>query len=153
LIVEVHATMNATLLKFGFPSTRLREFEHWCILRRPAQVTLGALVLASKHDATSLGTLPLAAYAELQSCTSTIETALKRFRPYDKINYLALMMVDPHVHFHVIPRYANEQHFEGVTFPDASWPGIPDLKTSPILDETTRKKLHTCLLDAFAFVV
>ena len=33
-------------------------------------------------------------------------------------NYLMLMMVDPHVHFHVIPRYAAPQRFEDVDFPD-----------------------------------
>jgi diadenosine tetraphosphate (Ap4A) HIT family hydrolase len=145
--------MNATLLRFGYPATLLREFEHWCILRRPAQVTLGALVLASKHDATSLGALPKAAYAEMQICTSAIETALKRFRPFDKINYLALMMVDPHVHFHVLPRYAQVQNFEKVSFPDPGWPGVPDLKSFPMLDEPTQTKLHACLLDALAFVV
>jgi diadenosine tetraphosphate (Ap4A) HIT family hydrolase len=152
LIADVIA-MNATLQKFGHPHTLLKEFEHWCILRRPAQATLGALVLASKHHATSLGALPVEAHAELHNCTSAIEAALNRFRTFDKINYLALMMVDPHVHFHVLPRYAVSQNFEGVTFPDAGWPTIPDLKAAPKLDETTLKKLHVSLLDAFAFVV
>jgi diadenosine tetraphosphate (Ap4A) HIT family hydrolase len=145
--------MNATLVKFGYPNTLLREFEHWCVLRRPAQATLGALVLASKLDATSFGALPLAAHTELHTCTATVEAALQRFRPYDKINYLALMMVDPHVHFHVLPRYAKQQRFEGSLFADSGWPGVPDLKASPVLDEPTQMKLHTCLLDAFAFVV
>ena len=30
------------------------------------------------------------------------------FCAYERINYLMLMMVDPHVHFHVIPRYSGE---------------------------------------------
>ena len=145
--------MNPTLQKFGYPHTLLMDFEHWCILRRPAQATLGALVLGSKHLATSLGTLPPEAHAELQACTSTLERALTLFRPYDKINYLALMMVDPQVHFHVLPRYGATQEFEGVTFADIGWPGMPDLKAAPELTVTTQKALHASLLDAFAQVV
>lgn len=145
--------MNPTLEKFGYPHTLLREFEHWCILRRPAQATLGALVLGSKHGATSLGMLPAEAHTDLHACTSTLERALTLFRSFDKINYLALMMVDPQVHFHVLPRYATPQVFGGVVFPDPGWPGMPDLKAAPDLSDATQKALHASLLDAFAQVV
>jgi diadenosine tetraphosphate (Ap4A) HIT family hydrolase len=145
--------MNATLEKFGYPGTLLGKFDHWCILLRPQQVTLGALVLASLHDAPSLGTLPRAAHAELHDCTASIERALNAFRPYDKINYIALMMVDPHVHFHVLPRYGTSQIFGDATFTDAGWPGIPDFKSAAKLSEATWKTLHASLLDAFAQVV
>lgn len=145
--------MHATLIKFGYPETLLKEFSHWCILRRPAQVTLGALVLVSKHEATSLGALPAAAHAELKDCTSSIEKALMNFRPFDKINYLALMMVDPHVHFHVLPRYSSNQTFGDVTFIDSGWPGVPDLKQVPDLSDDITRQLQTSLLDAFGQVV
>ncbi len=45
--------MNPTIEKFGYPATLLREFEHWLVLLRPAQVTLGLLVLAANSDATA----------------------------------------------------------------------------------------------------
>ena len=146
-------TMHATLKKFGYPETLLKDFTHWVILRRPVQATLGALVLISKHEATSLGSLPIEAHAELKGCTSALEKALTAFRRYDKLNYLALMMVDPHVHFHVLPRYASDQVFDGVTFADKGWPGVPDLKLSPELSSQTTNLLHTSLLDAFGQVV
>ena len=38
-----------------------------------------------------------------------------------------LMMVDPNVHFHVIPRYEGERSAEGVTVVDAGWPKAPAL--------------------------
>ena len=41
-----------------------------------------------------------------------------------------LMMVDPHVHFHVIPRYNGTLEWNGFTFPDSGWPGPPDLKSA-----------------------
>jgi len=37
------------------------------------------------------------------------------------------MMVDPDVHFHVIPRYAAPPSFGGTAFADAGWPGPPNL--------------------------
>ena len=145
--------MHATQKKFGYPQTLIKDFTHWCILYRPVQATLGALVLVSKHDAVSLGTLPSAAYIELADCTRVLEKALMAFRPYDKLNYLALMMVDPHVHFHVLPRYAKVQTFDDAVFPDTGWPGAPNLKEAPLLSDQTVKKLHTSLLDAFGQVV
>ena len=38
-----------------------------------------------------------------------------------------LMMVDPNVHFHVIPRYSEPRSWNGIEFPDAGWPGPPEL--------------------------
>ena len=140
---------HATLLRFGYPATCLVEWEHWAALLRPQQVTLGALVLASRHDVTSLAALPDGAYAELQTATKTIETGLRTFRPFDKINYLCLMMVDPQVHFHVLPRYSSEQVFADTPFKDTGWPGLPDLKFANELSQTVREALHRTLVDAF----
>ena len=119
--------MNATIAKFGWPATLVAEFDHWVVLLRPAQPTLGSLVLAAKGDATAFGELPGAAHAELKTVTAAIEAALTRAVKYAKINYLMLMMVDPHVHFHVIPRYDGERSAAGLTIADAGWPGQPDL--------------------------
>lgn len=128
--------MNETIEKFGFPATLLRELEHWVILLRPAQPTLGSLVLAAKSDVTDFSALPHGAHAELAEATLAIETALGEFVDYAKINYLMLMMVDPNVHFHVIPRYEGSRMFEGVEYTDAGWPKQPDLAHAVTLDGT-----------------
>jgi diadenosine tetraphosphate (Ap4A) HIT family hydrolase len=126
--------MNSTIEKFGWPATLIAEFTHWVVLLRPVQPTLGSLILAAKSDAMAFGDLPAEAHAELKTVTATIEAALGKAVGYAKINYLMLMMVDPHVHFHVIPRYEGEQSAAGVTVPDAGWPGQPDLGTAVKLD-------------------
>jgi diadenosine tetraphosphate (Ap4A) HIT family hydrolase len=125
---------NATMRKFGYPDTLVREFDHWAVLVRPAQVTLGSLVLTSTSNATAFSDLPLDAFAEQRVAVKTIETALASFCKYERINYLMLMMVDPNVHFHVIPRYSEPRLWERVEFPDAGWPGFPELKLIVQLD-------------------
>lgn len=119
--------MNKTIDKFGYPGTMLREWDQWILLLRPAQPTLGSCILAAKSEATAFGALPPEAHAELATITAEIEAALRRAIDYDKINYLMLMMADPHVHFHVIPRYEGVRTLDGVVFPDAGWPAVPQL--------------------------
>ncbi|HYE26905.1 MAG TPA: HIT family protein [Allosphingosinicella sp.] len=119
--------MNETILRFGYPATLIEEYDHWVVLLRPAQPTLGSFVLAAKGEATSFPDLPEAAFAELRAAAADIEDALTAAVRHEKINYLMLMMVDPHVHFHVIPRYEGERSAAGVTVIDVGWPKVPDL--------------------------
>jgi len=142
--------MNATMAKFGWPGTLVREFDHWVVLARPAQATLGSLVLAAKSDALAFGELDGAAHAELKTASSAIEAALSRVVGYGKINYLMLMMVDPHVHFHVIPRYEGSREFGGKDFTDGGWPGPPDLGKAVLLEGAELAALTDWLRQAFS---
>ncbi|MBP2301127.1 HIT family protein [Azospirillum picis] len=118
---------NATMRKFGHPRTLVAETACWTVLLRPQQVTLGSLVLACREPATGFGQIGPRAFADLELAVAGVEAALKAFVAYEKINYLMLMMVDPDVHFHVIPRYDGERAFGGLTFRDHGWPGQPAL--------------------------
>ena len=140
---------NATMKTFGYPATLIREFDHWAVLVRPAQVTLGSLILVSTSDATAFGDLPAGAHAELGRVVPAIEAALQSFVQYQKINYLMLMMVDPHVHFHVLPRYAGSRDWNGLPFPDHGWPGPPDLKSATTLQPDTLALLREALAGRF----
>jgi diadenosine tetraphosphate (Ap4A) HIT family hydrolase len=128
------AGMNETIRKFGYPETLIEEFDHWLILLRPAQPTLGSLILAAKSDVTAFADLPDAAFAELAIVSRAIETALDAAVAHEKLNYLMLMMVDPHVHYHVIPRYDGARAHDGVAFADHGWPKLPDLAQAVTLD-------------------
>jgi diadenosine tetraphosphate (Ap4A) HIT family hydrolase len=127
--------MNQTIRRFGHPATLIADYPHWVVLLRPDQPTLGSLVLAAKSDATAFADLPAAAFAELAQVTRAIETALTGAVAYDRINYLMLMMVDPNVHFHIIPRYDGTRSEVGLTIADKGWPKAPALGEAVTLDD------------------
>lgn len=141
--------MNPTIEKFGYPSTLLTEFEHWLVLLRPAQVTLGSLVLAAKKQSTAYADLPREAFAEQADVVAAIERALASFIAYERINYLMLMMVDPQVHFHVIPRYSEPRAWNGLIFRDGGWPGPPRLDSAIKLDAEQLTALVTDVASSF----
>ncbi|PTQ11456.1 HIT family protein [Sphingomonas oleivorans] len=126
--------MNETIHRFGYPETLIAEYPHWVVLLRPEQPTVGSLVLAAKGDAEAFGDLSPEAFSELATVIAAIEQALTQAVNYQKINYLMLMMVDRHVHFHVIPRYDGERMVAGISLPDAGWPKAPALGQSVALD-------------------
>ena len=148
---DLHAgeqALNATMRKFGAPDSRIMGYEYWSVLLRQPQVTLGALVLAAHGPATRWAGLDPRSFAELYRVVSELEAALRSAFHCEKMNYLMLMMVDPHVHFHVIPRYAGPRQFAGRTFVDAGWPGPPDLakgnETDPGVNDRIRRELQGC---------
>lgn len=140
---------NPTMLKFGYPGSLIREYAHWAVLLRPAQVTLGSLVLAARSEAQAFADLEPAAFAELAVVIPEIEKALSSFTNYERINYLMLMMVDREVHFHVIPRYSQPQHWNGIELIDHGWPGPPQLKVAFEFDPDRSTALRDALRAIF----
>ncbi len=63
--------------------------------------------------------------AEFATLIQKAEKAVKATFTYDIMNYLMLMLVDRHVHFHVIPRYSGARFFSGVEWVDKGWPNPP----------------------------
>ena len=140
---------NQTMTKFGCPDTLIKEWDHWAVLLRPAQVTLGSLVLAARSDATAYSQLPDVAFAEQAIAIRSIEQALASFCQCERLKYLMLMMVDPNVHFHVIPRYSQPREWNGLSFADHGWPGPPQLKPAIDLDEGQLSELRQALISHF----
>jgi diadenosine tetraphosphate (Ap4A) HIT family hydrolase len=140
---------NATERKFGDPDNRIAQSDCWTVLLRPRQPTLGSLVLACREDATAFSALSAAAFADLRHMVRAIETALRTVVAYERINYLMLMMVDPDVHFHVIPRYSAPRESGGVSYPDSGWPGPPALEPAVVPDAAQRDALRARLVHAW----
>ena len=137
--------MNATMKKFGYPDTCIKEFQHWVVLLRPQQVTLGSLVLICREDATAFSQITSEAFGELPKIIREMEMSVAQAFVYTKMNYLMLMMVDPEVHFHVIPRYDAPRTAFQQQFLDQGWPGPPDLKSPNRISQEVNKEILTHL--------
>jgi diadenosine tetraphosphate (Ap4A) HIT family hydrolase len=133
---------NATFETFGGSRTLVCDYAHWSVQVRPKQVTLGALVILSHSEAVAFSQLPQTAFAELAEVVKDVETVSTQAFANDRINYLMLMMVDPHVHFHVLPRYARPVMFGNAAYPDPGWPGQPDLSVKEGLPEAEEVVRH-----------
>lgn len=138
-----------TLSGFGYPGTLVAEYDHWYVIIRQGQVTLGSLIVITKHEARAFADVPEAACTELHRIFGDIKAVLGNLFAYDQINFLALMMVDPEAHFHVIPRYAAAREFAGQSFADSSWPKPPDLSVTNACEPGVFTALHAAITKAF----
>jgi len=143
-------TIGKILEKFGFPGTKIKEYKYWYLLLRPKQVTLGALVLISKEDVTKFSEISSASFQEYSGIIPEIEKNLSQVFQYDKINYLMLMMVDPQVHQHIIPRYSQPIQFQGKEFQDFDWPNMPTLNKVNEMESGEFLKLRDVLVEKFS---
>lgn len=115
----------------------IKEYEHWVVLFREKQVTIGSVIIMAKDtQKQSLGSLSAEAWSEFGAVTHDVEAMLTAAFGAEKFNYLALMMYDPEVHFHVIPRYSKPVEFAGITFTDPDWPEATKRIALPLGDET-----------------
>ena len=121
-------TLDEFRVKFRVDELELRRNAGWTSSLRPAACTLGACVFSANRPHTSLATLDRQEAADLVELVAWFEGAARARFAAEKFNYLALMMVDDHLHFHALPRYAAERNVGDATFRDAAWPGPPDLK-------------------------
>jgi diadenosine tetraphosphate (Ap4A) HIT family hydrolase len=119
--------VNVTIQAFGYPGSLIKEYEHWVALLRPEQITPGSLVLAAKSEATSLGSLTSEEWAEFSLVAKECEELLRATLGAEKFNYLALMMKDPNVHFHFVPRYSKPVRVGEWEIADPDWPSKTEL--------------------------
>lgn len=142
--------MNATLQKFGYPESLIHESEHWVVLIRPVQVTLGSVIIAARSDVRSFGALRPEEMAEWPGLVRKFEAAIVEHFGAEKFNYLALMMVDPNPHFHGIPRYRGPVAFQGQSFTDEKFPKPPSLDVVNECSQEMLAALRDFLRPSFA---
>ncbi len=142
----------STLKSFNYPESLIKTYRYWHIVLRPSQTTLGSLVLICKENVSACSDMSLNAAMEKKVIIEHIEAIMKKLFNYSKMNYLTLMMVDPLVHTHVIPRYEGALNFDNQQFKDVSWPLPPDLTKGLEINDSTRSKLLTVLKQEFSKV-
>ena len=141
---NIHQTI---LKKFMYPDSLIKEYNYWYWLIRPEQITLGSSIIITKSQYDNFSDLPEKVFHELQLVIKEMESGLRMTFQYNKINHLMLMMNDPTVHFHTIPRYKKDIIFQDKKFIDKGFPGIPDFSSinKCTLEELT--DIKTCIIE------
>lgn len=101
------------------------ETKHWEVYLNPDQYYLGRAVVVSKRDVDSMSGLNDDEWLDFAKLVKKFELALKKAFGATMFNWSCLMNnayknnpPDPHVHWHVRPRYKKPVKFEGLKFED-----------------------------------
>ena len=77
---------------------------------------------------------------ELMKAVFIVESAIKIYYKPDKINLASLGNLTPHVHWHVIPRFYDDNHFPG-----SIWSEQKKFKKTKISNQV-RKKINSFII-------
>lgn len=116
--------------KFQVDTLLIARTTAWSWSVRPNQPTLGAGILSLNRHALHFSDVTAAEMVELGELIVKVEKSIKSVFNHNIMNYLMLMMVDHHVHFHVIPRYEGNRQFAGLEWIDNGWPALPVMADS-----------------------
>jgi diadenosine tetraphosphate (Ap4A) HIT family hydrolase len=133
--------------KFWVEENLLHRNDGWTVSLRPGACTLGACVISANRSHTSLADVDAGEAAALVAAVGWFETRARAAFGADKFNYLALMMVDDHLHFHALPRYAEARELGGSSWTDPGWPGQPDLKHVNTSDRQALAAVRAAMAD------
>ena len=121
--------------KFKPDDYTIKDFNHWVVVIRPKQITLGDAVIILKRQVPSIGDASSEEMVEFPCVVAWYESMCRVLFGAEKFNYVAAMMKDNFVHFHAFPRYSIQKEFGGLTWEDPFWPkpiSLVDVKTDPI---------------------
>lgn len=113
--------------KFRVDEFLLASGRYWRVSLRPHQVTFGSMILSARDAHMSFCDANEESGVELMTWFSRIEQLMKAGFGAERINVLCLMMVDPILHFHIIPRFSKSVLIDDVTWEDPAYPGPPNL--------------------------
>ena len=150
-LFQVYSRMPDTLPACTLcPPTRgvVLSNDHWTLVLNENQATLGRVFFALNRHETDIAALSDAEVLSLWAFVREAKTALSALFAPDHFNYLFLMNLTPHVHFHLFPRYAEPAVFAGQTFPDSRYGDHYDPAESRALDPAAEEQLVAALRHA-----
>lgn len=125
--------------RFSKPELLIKQGKYWSIVFRESTTTLGNCVIICNRQCSSMGELTPVESAEFPDICKWYEDKIKRLYNCEKFNYVAMMMKEEFVHFHVIPRYSKPVEKYGLTWIDEDWPKGTRLNKIDISDEIKRQ--------------
>jgi len=95
-----------------------------------------------KQHVSEMTDLDAASRQRLMRVVFATEQALRRLMRPAKINLASLGNMVAHLHWHVIPRFADDKHFPGSVWSDARRPGVTRSVDRAALKQELRKLLR-----------
>lgn len=125
------------------PPTRgvILQNDFWTLVLNENQATLGRVFFALNRHETDIARLNDVEVLSLWAFVRETKAALVALFAPDHFNYMFLMNLTPHVHFHIFPRYRDIREFAGQSFRDSQYGDHYDPSESRSLDGAAEDKL------------
>ena len=132
--------------KFTPGGSIVKRYDHWHVVVRGRQETLGDVTFVLTRNVESLGDVTPEEMAELPAAVRWFEDAAKALFGPDRVDYAVLLDRDPNVHLDAFPRYERSVERYGRTWTDSAYPE-PITKNDA---ETPTREQHQQLIADFA---
>lgn len=119
----------------------IHENRYWNLVLNENQATLGRVYFALKRHETDITRLTEQEVSELWVFSAQTKDALVRAFAPDHFNYMFLMNLTPHAHFHIFPRYAGPRELAGQTFIDTRYGDHYDPAEDRPVDDASREAI------------
>jgi diadenosine tetraphosphate (Ap4A) HIT family hydrolase len=129
-------TLEEFRAKFRVEELKVAQNRSWTWSVRPGQPTLGAGVLSLNRHAGKFSDVTPEEMKDLGELVGTLEGAIKTAFNHNIMNYMMLMMLDHHVHYHVIPRYEDTRSLGEREWVDNGWPALPVIGDNQHADDS-----------------
>lgn len=108
--------------RFSDPELVIKQGKYWSIIFREGTTTLGNCILILNRECKTFGELLPEEMTEFPQMCKWYEEKIKTLYGAVKFNYIAMMMKEEFVHFHLIPRYDKNVEKYGIVWVDEDWP-------------------------------
>ncbi len=122
--------------------------DHWTLVLNDNQATLGRVFFALNRHETDIAALSDTEVLSLWAFVREAKSALTALFAPEHFNFMFLMNLTPHVHFHIFPRYAGEREFAGQAFTDSRYGDHYDPAESRALSANAEEQLVAALRHA-----
>lgn len=125
------------------PPTRgvVLQNDFWTLVLNENQATLGRVFFALNRHETDIARLTDPEVLSLWAFVRETKAALTALFAPDHFNFMFLMNLTPHVHFHIFPRYAASRELAGLSFTDSRYGDHYDPAESRALDAGAEAEL------------
>ena len=117
----------------------------WTLVLNENQATLGRVFFALNRHETNIAALSPDEVASLWAFLGATKAALTALFAPEHFNYMFLMNLTPHVHFHIFPRYAGRREFAEQTWTDTRFGDHYDPDETRALDDAAEQALIAAL--------